>query len=80
MSPSSIPEKAERLLAGGSVGELLPALTAQVLGDHGTYLVVLRLADGVASCDCQARGMCSHITAAMTKATMTFTVAPEPPA
>lgn len=69
MTPSSVPAKAERLLAEGLVEPLRdPARIFRVAGDHGTYIVAV--SPSVRMCTCEhfrrgGAGDCSHITAAV---------------
>jgi len=57
-------EKARKLLESGKVERLDTGLF-NVVGDHGTYIVV-ETYDGKISCDCPGfmnKGRCSHSTA-----------------
>lgn len=59
-------EKAKRLVKARRV-ERLDEGRFNVVGDHGTYIVV-RTPDGKISCSCpgfQSRGQCSHSAAVM---------------
>ncbi len=53
-------EKADRLIKGGRI-ERLDSNHFNIIGDHGTYTLVLR--DGRVYCTCpgfQGKGVCSH--------------------
>ena len=66
MSPERLVEKAEKLLKSGRV-EKLGGGKYNVVGDHGTYIVVQNY-DGKLSCNCLGflrRGKCSHSTAVL---------------
>lgn len=69
MTPSSVPAKAERLLAEGLVEPLRdPARIFRVAGDHGTYIVAVSPSVRLCTCEHARRGGhgdCSHITAAV---------------
>ncbi len=59
-------EKALKLVKAGRV-DRLDGGRFNVVGDHGTYIVV-RMPDGKISCSCpgyRSRGKCSHSTAVM---------------
>jgi len=59
-------EKAEKLLKSRRV-EALSGGTYNVVGDHGTYIVVQNY-DGKVSCNCLGflgKGKCSHSTAVL---------------
>jgi hypothetical protein len=59
-------EKAQKLIKSGRV-EFLGGSTYNVVGDHGTYIVVQNY-DGTLSCNCLGflrRGRCSHSTAVL---------------
>jgi hypothetical protein len=59
----SVTTKAERLIAQGSVHPQGCAAVLEVVGDSGTYRVIL--GDGFATCDCAASAeACSHVLAA----------------
>jgi hypothetical protein len=58
-------DKAERLLKAGRI-ERLDSGHYNVIGDHGTYTLVVR--DGRVYCSCpgyQEKGVCSHSLAVM---------------
>ena len=66
MSIDRLVEKAEKLLKSGRV-EALGGGKYNVVGDHGTYIVVQNY-DGKLSCNCLGflgRGRCSHSTAVL---------------
>lgn len=61
-------EKAEKLIRNGRV-ESLGSQRFNVIGDHGTYIVV-EAPDGTISCTCpgyRSRRRCSHSTAVLLK-------------
>lgn len=63
----TVSEKANRLLAGGRITELVGARTFSAVGDSGNYLVTLT-PEGMAHCTCPAEGTnCSHIVGALRK-------------
>lgn len=64
MSVGRMVEKAVRLVEGGRV-ERIGDGRYNVIGDHGTYIVVVSPEGGV-SCTCpgfRSKGMCSHSAA-----------------